>query len=218
MSTTILLFGLERTGTSVTRRMLQDHWPCAVNVESRAWKHGPYAGHRVADGLSDAPVVVTVRHPLSRALSVWEMQRDRGATDKSLKEWLRYGSKVVPWALRGWCFAYGYWRERVHRWWQESERPATVIGLEDLLENPQRELRSLGLYLGLGKPGDVEPPEDYVAPQFGPRDGGFADARRRLVEQEAWRHAYGPHLLREAWLSLDLDLCAAYGYEPRMEL
>lgn len=215
--TTIILHGLERTGTDPAAWLLQGHFSVAVNVTSEAWKHGPYAAGLVPDELADAPVAVTVRHPLSYLVSVYEWRRETDGLDREWRDWLRYGSREQPRALRMWNFGYGYWRDRMQRW-AALDRPCALIRLEDLLREPACTLRRAGIQMRLGEPSELRTPDGYLGPRSAAEAGGFEDVRERVVEEERWRDRYTDDQARRCWRQCDLELADYYGYEPQIDL
>jgi hypothetical protein len=217
VSTTVIQHGLERTGTSLARRILQDHFSAAVNVESKAWKHGPWAPALVPEPLHEAPVAVTVRHPLNHLVSVYRWRRKTGETRTTWKKWIRYGSTEQPWVLRMWNFAYGYWREKMRQWSAEG-RPHTLLRLEDLLREPACTLRRAAMQMRLGEPRELRMPDGYLGPRSLAEVGGFEDVRERVVEEQRWRKRYEGDQARRCWMQTDLQLAAYYGYEPEITL
>ena len=214
MSLSLSLFGLERTGTTVTQWLLQRNFRARVNDGSKAWKHGPVAKEKMRH--PEAPIVLCVRHPMDYLQSRHAMARAAGDTDKDLQEWCRYGSREQPWALRMWNYAYGYWRRRTALPSRADIGPEVfTLRLERLLADPLERLRTLGRILGLGTLEEVELPESYTGPRCGAPDGGFEEVRRRVLEEQRWRQRYDDDLLRHCWRRCDLELAAEYGYEPR---
>lgn len=210
----IVQFGLERTGTTLLKWMVEHNMP-GVDVETSTapWKHGPFCEDLLAEVEALRHVVVSIRHPLSFLVSYYDMLNTRTPhlETGSFPQWVRTTAKAYPHALRMWSFAYGYWCWRIG---SGLHGDVVVVRLEDMLARPRDEIHRIGHIYGLPVQEGIELPTSYVAPGFGkPRLGQtFTEVRRRVVEDEEWRGHYTAELAEYAWSHIDRDVASSYGY------
>lgn len=217
MSTTVIQHGLERTGTHLAAWMLEKHTNGWCDVNRFGFKHGPYQPAQVAERLSRAPVLVTVRHPVSWLVSVHAFRVKKDDVTQDFAGWIQSGGPLHPREVRMWTFAYGYWARRLDRWQTWDGRPCAAIRLEDMLRAPADTLRGVADKLDLNITAEIEAPEDYQGENYGGRADGFARIRGREVERQTWREeaadVWGP-LSR----AMDHDVLDYWGYAMSGEL
>lgn len=204
MSDMVTQFGLIRSGTNLTKALIEANFDVSVcggdgdfdpRVEGGPWKHGPLTRHVKHGG------IYTVRHPLSWLHAVWRYDYQ---SHLSFHDWLHNGQssrwRVLP-EICLWSFANGYWDRRFR-----------AIRFEDILNAPSQAIRHLARIGGWDQvSGEIHTPADYVGPNESQHGHGLATVQGRELN-ELYLDEYTKGDIEYVMGYLDPDLMREYGY------
>lgn len=237
---TIMIYGMRRTGTNITSKVLASNYVCSVPRGPRrrrrtSWKHGARVHD---DALPNAITIAMVRDPLSWLPSFFRLEKKqkRVCPEMTFIEWSKghwmqsrtkrrrwswstsdpepqrhEGCRVYCPAAFDWSRTYGYWSWRSDR----------IIHYEDIVLDPGRTLDEVAEAFGVQRLDDTfRHPEDYVGPV--PRDGGRQGCVERLKHKTYLRHwseeglnalrrTVDPVVLEKMGYSLDVQLPKEHG-------
>lgn len=97
-------------------------------------------------------VVYLIRHPIDVMMSAWDFERlIKGGVRETQSPALR--SYIQRWLVRGGDYApFGTWVQHVRSWLGQSYIPLHLVTYENLVDNPERELKSILDFLGIQVP------------------------------------------------------------------
>lgn len=140
---------------------------------ARIWKYNP-----------SMKLIVSLRNPITRAYSHWNMEQQKGREDKPFNTSVEHEEKrsreSLPLQHRVYSYlSRGFYSEQIRRFWRFFPREQTlIIKQDDLRENPQETLRKVFQFMEVC---DHECKIEQNIHQRSYQSGMPADIREKLI-------------------------------------
>lgn len=116
--------------------------------------HFPYNPNIPAVRLATKTIYL-MRHPIDVMMSAWDYQHLIAGTGRNtqspafrayVNHWLMSGGLMIP--------QFGPWIQHVRSWLGQTNVPVHLVTYEKLVDNPERELKSIIEFIGIEVPGE----------------------------------------------------------------